>query len=179
MSDFDWASARRYYISDERHSYEDVSSKFGMSEVAIRAYQDRNGESWPQMRKDTIRKVSEKLPEKLGENIAEMNARHIKLGRMMEAKGARSMTDREEVDSNGNVILKEGIGPKNQRDATALIVAGVTLQRRAAGADRPDVIAKTSLDNIVIVPPTWFRDYGEENQPKDSGEQPLLPQQPA
>lgn len=166
MSDLDWAAARRYYISDERHSYEDVSTKFGMSVSAIQAHQRDNGEDWPKLRDETNKKVIEKLPEKLGEKIAEINARHAGYGKALQSMALEAARDREEVDSNGNVILKIGLRPEHFRDVRETLVAGINIERKALGLDKPEVNVQANINNIRYIPPFWYRspaDRREEN----------------
>lgn len=91
MAKIDWAAARAFYMEDESTSYNDVSAKFGVSVAAIKDYQKRMGENWPELRVKTGQKVAEKLPEKVADKKAEEISRELAIANILESKGLEAI----------------------------------------------------------------------------------------
>lgn len=122
MSKFDWKAAKSRYISSESVTYLDLSEKFGMSVAAIKAYQKRHGENWPRLRRQAIQNVSNRLPEVMGETLAQIQARHVKVGKLLQEKGLEAIqTGKAEI--------------RLARDARDFLVDGIAIERRTLGMD--------------------------------------------
>lgn len=115
---YDWLKIKSYYISREDISYADLTTKFGVSETAIKEHQKTLSENWPEIRKIVAAKVSQRLPEKLGENIADVTARHAKIGRAMQQKGLEALQS-VSIEPKETFMVKEYLkdGVKIEREA--------------------------------------------------------------
>lgn len=115
-----WSKAVADYLKDETLSYEDIANRYGVSKRAVvkRAVQDR----WQELRKETALQVHQKLPEKLGESIADVKARHAKEGKLFQGKGLEA--------------VNSGKTPTNFYQALMGIVTGIRLERQALGLDK-------------------------------------------
>lgn len=116
MAKISWSKALIDYISDETSSYASIAQKYGVSVQAVKKRASK--EKWQNLRTNTIQKVDQKLPEKLGEEIAIVNAKHAKIGRMLTRKGMRA-------------INQHKLTPKNFDEAKESIKDGVRIEREA------------------------------------------------
>jgi len=122
MHHFDWQKAKTKYLSCEQLSYKDIADEFGMSITAIKAYQKNQCENWQQLRKETVRNVAQRLPNMLGEELAQIQARHARIGKLLQDKGLEAI-------ESGQVAIKYA------RDAREFLVDGVAMERKAVGLD--------------------------------------------
>jgi len=115
-----WSNALFDYVNDETSSYASIASKYG---VSIQSVKNRAAkEDWQDLRRKTIQKVNQLLPEKVGESIAEVNARHARLGKYLQKIGL------EAIESNC-------LTPKNWNEAKQALVGGFDLEAKALGLD--------------------------------------------
>ena len=116
MAKISWSKALIDYISDETTSYASIAAKYGVSVQAVK--KRAGGEKWQALRTNTIQKVDQKLPEKLGEEIAQVNAKHAKIGRMLTKKGIKAINQHKLVPRNfdeAKESIKDGV--RIERDA--------------------------------------------------------------
>lgn len=113
-----WEKALVDYISDDTVSYASIAKKYGVSKQAVVEHASREG--WQDLREETRKKVIQKLPEKIGENISDVNARHQKIGLKLQDIGLEAL---------------DKFKPMNFREARDTIVLGVTLERKILGLD--------------------------------------------
>ena len=116
MAKISWSKALIDYLSDETSSYVSIAQKYGVSLQAVKKRASK--EKWQNLRINTIQKVDQKLPEKLGEEIAQVNAKHARIGRMLTKKGIKA-------------ISKHKMVPKNFDGAKESIKDGVRIEREA------------------------------------------------
>jgi hypothetical protein len=105
MSKFNWQAIKTYFITHEDASYKDLSDKYHVSTTAIKHYQKRHHENWHELREKTIQNVSQKLPEKLGEKMTEINASHIKIGKLLQQQGLLAIA-RSEVKITSSCVCQ-------------------------------------------------------------------------
>ncbi len=116
MAKISWSKALIDYISDETASYASIAAKYGVSVQAVKKRASK--EKWQNLRTNTIQKVDQKLPEKLGEEIAQVNAKHAKIGRMLTKKGIKA-------------IKEHKLAPKKFDEAKESIKDGIRIEREA------------------------------------------------
>ncbi len=116
MAKINWSKALIDYISDETSSYASIAQKYSISVQAVkkRASKDK----WQALRTNTILKVDQKLPEKVGEEIAKVNAKHAQIGRLLTDKGIKA-------------IEESKLSPKNFDEAKDSIKDGIRIERDA------------------------------------------------
>lgn len=137
MAKISWSKALIEYISNETSSYASIARKYGVSLQAVK--QRASKEKWQNLRTTTIQKVDQKLPEKLGEEIAQVNAKHAKIGRMLTKKGIKA-------------INQHKFTPKNFDEAKESIKDGVRIERDALNIQDRDQPPVAIQINFVGVP---------------------------
>ena len=137
-----WDEARDYYLTDKKVTYLDVSKKYGVSHVAVRAHGKRKG--WVEQKEKMHTMVAAEINQKVAQQLAEMAGSatllHAELGgrfihivnKALDAKDAR-----------GNYKIKV----ESMKDARELALAGAMLQRQALGLDK----VQQSQNNVVIM----------------------------
>lgn len=116
MAKIGWSKALIDYISDETSSYASIAEKYGVSVQAVKKRAAK--EKWKDLRTNTIQKVDQRLPEKLGEEIAQVNAKHARIGRMLTKKGIKA-------------INRHKLAPENFNEAKESIKDGIRIEREA------------------------------------------------
>lgn len=129
MAKIDWIPAKRYYISDEKVSYADVAHKFGVSKTAVKERAKK--ENWQKLRKTTLLRVDQKLPEKLSESLAKIQARQAWIGKLLQQKGLEVLLETE---------------PRNFKEAVQSVQAGIQIEREALKMNTP---AETNVKQII------------------------------
>lgn len=125
MSKISWSQALADYLKDETTSYAYIAQKYGVSKRSVtkRAVQ----EGWQGLKQRTSLKVHQKLPEKLGESIAEVNAKHAQIGKWLQGIALRAMRSK----ADGGDELK----PQNINDARLLYLTGFHVERKSLGLE--------------------------------------------
>ena len=116
MAKISWSKALIDYLSDETSSYSSIAKKYGVSVQAVK--KRAANERWQDLRSKTIQKVDQKLPEKLGEEIAQVNVKHAGIGRTLTNKGIKAMEEHK-------------LAPKNFDEAKESIKDGIKIEREA------------------------------------------------
>lgn len=137
MAKITWSQALIDYISDETVSYSSIAQKYGVSVQAVKKRASK--EKWQYLRTNTIQEVDQKLPEKLGEEIAEVNAKHAKIGRLLTDKGIKA-------------IEESKLSPKNFDEAKDSIKDGIRIEREALNIQDKQQSAVAIQINFVGVP---------------------------
>lgn len=92
MSKINWSKALADYLKDETQSYASIARKHG---VSLQAVKKRAGkEKWQILRQESIQKANQELPELVGENIADINARQARFGKLLQAIAIREMKEK-------------------------------------------------------------------------------------
>lgn len=119
MAKISWSQALADYLKDETASYAVIAEKHGVSKQAVvkRAVK----ENWQELRKRTLLEVDQKLPDKISETVAEIRSRHASYGRMLLQKGLQA--------------IQKDVAPDSFRDALALIVNGVKIEKDSLRLD--------------------------------------------
>lgn len=112
----DWLKAKTEYVSDPTLSLKDIAKKYGVSETVTEERASK--EKWVELRRTTLEKAGERLGEKLPETIAEINARHARMGRTLQGKGLK-------------VIMSKD--PETFDDARLSVMSGIRIEREALG----------------------------------------------
>lgn len=122
MSKINWVKARADYIKDSTQTYALLAKKYGVSvdHLTHRAVE----EGWTEERRKTTEKAQQKLPEKISESLAQVNARQAGLGKILQHVSAESLK-----------MYK----PQSFEDARLGILTGVTIERKALGLDLDEV----------------------------------------
>lgn len=79
----DWIEAQIYYLADNTRSYKDVAQKFGVSSTAVE--QRAAKEHWVELRNSLGEKTIQKVEAELVDRKAEINERHSRHYRNMQA----------------------------------------------------------------------------------------------
>ncbi|MEK7577675.1 MAG: hypothetical protein AAB492_03625 [Patescibacteria group bacterium] len=114
MSKINWSKALVDYLKDETQSYASVARKHGVSLQAVKKRASR--EEWQGLRQKSIQKVNQELPELIGESMADINARHVQIGRALQAVALK-------------VIKEKNLEPENFMQAVRSIAEGVKIER--------------------------------------------------
>ena len=93
MAKINWSAALSDYLKDETTSYASISREHGVSLQAVKKRASKEG--WVDLRQKSIQKVNQKLPELVGESIADMNARHVRFGKLLQASALREIKERD------------------------------------------------------------------------------------
>lgn len=120
MAKINWLKALSDYLADETYSYASIAQKYGVSLQAVKKRASKK--RWAILRRETILKVDQKLSEKIGNELVQVNLEHAKIGQQLQKQGM------DFINSNKSKI-------KNGRQAISLVKAGVEIERRALGAD--------------------------------------------
>lgn len=116
-----WVRALVDYIYDVTASYASIASKYGVSLQAVKKRASRDG--WQELRRKTIQKVNQGLPEKVGETLAEVNARHAQIGIELQKMAA-------------DAIESGRVQPRTFNEARQMLVDGVKIERDALNLDQ-------------------------------------------
>src|SRR3989344_5262373 len=94
MAKISWSQALADYLKDETASYASIADKYGVSKRSVtkRAVQ----EGWQDLKQKTSLEVTQRLPEIVGESIAEVNTKHAKIGKLLQGLALKAM--RPKVD---------------------------------------------------------------------------------
>lgn len=133
MSRTNWHKVLTDYISDETVSYQKIADKYGVSKRAV--VKQAKKANWQLMRQQTALKVHQKLPEKVGEELAETVVRHVKYAQLLQGIAVKTLVDQK--DETGRVI-KPGLKPTTFEQARLGLFTGVTIERKALNIDEKD-----------------------------------------
>lgn len=122
MSKINWSEALADYLKDETESYASIASKYGVSLQAVKKKAGKEG--WQDFRRRSIQKVNQELPEMVGKSAAEINARQARLGKLLQYVALKAIKERN-------------LKPDSLDQAVRSVVAGINLERKAAGLDKP------------------------------------------
>ena len=147
MSKINWALALQDYVMDETMSYAKIAEKHGVSTTAV---EERGAEeNWPQIREDTLAKVRQNLPEKIGENLLEISKQHNQLAKLLIQQALKAI---EEKNKDGTQKIK----PRSFRDVREAIVDGVKIQRQTLGMDEKEKQNINIMNHVEILPSSWY-----------------------
>jgi len=121
MAKINWQLALSNYLEDETSSYTSIAQKYGVSLQAVKKRASKEG--WVNLRIETIQKVDQKLSEKVSNELANVNFRHIKVSRKLQDEGI-------EFIRNNKLKLK------NFNQAVNLLKKGIEIERKALGMDK-------------------------------------------
>ena len=131
-----WHKALTDYISDESLSYDDISKKYNVSIDAVKRIAVK--EEWVKLRSETKQKIIQKLPEKTGDKIAEVNARHANFAKILQGISIRAITSKEKGK-------EPEFKPSSFEDARLGLLTGVNIERNAM-----QIKDETAVTNIQI-----------------------------
>lgn len=138
MAKISWSKALIDYLSDETASYSSIAQKYGISVQAVKKRASK--ERWQDLKVKTIQKVDQKLPEKIGEEIAQVNAKHAYIGRTLTDKGIKAMEEHK-------------LAPRNFDEAKESIKDGIKIEREALNIQdkqMPSVAIQINFTNPQI-----------------------------
>ena len=129
MSKINWSQALVDYLTDETVSYNSLATKYGVSKRAIvnHAKQD----NWQDLRTTTSLKVHQKLPEVIGNSLAEVSIKQVDVANKLIKSGLDAIT--------------EGRTPKTPQDARLFIVSGIDIERKAMRMDEQPVNSQNTM----------------------------------
>ena len=124
MAKINWSKARADYLKDKSQTFNTISQKYGVNVKSVERVALK--EKWFKKRGEVEEKTREKEVEKIAESISEINARHVKSGRILENEGLRA-------------IVSGGMKPTSYKDARLSVLTGVSIQRKALGLTKKEV----------------------------------------
>lgn len=133
MPKIDWKKARLDYITDESMSYAKLAKKYHLNESTITRHSQKNG--WIDLRKATMQKANELLPEKAGQQIADFQAEKLKIGKWMVGIGVKGLQDNP---------------PTKAKEAKEIVKTGYKLATEAMGLDKPNVEFNLNQQNNYL-----------------------------
>lgn len=134
MSKVNWIQLKKDYISDETTSHESLSQRYGVSTHVIAERASK--EKWVELRKETLAKAHEKLLEKTSENIANFQAKKLRVGQFMVDKGVKTLSEKD---------------PRNAREAKEVIEIGYKIATEAMELDKPQNNVNVQVNVIPIL----------------------------
>lgn len=128
-SSVNWIQAKELYLTDSRYSYLEIAEIFGVSKASIQKRGTK--EKWPEQRKAYFDAALTKKLSKLSVDIdiAEVNARHIKDYRMMQAMASRIFIKAWEEYNEGK-LKKAALTLKRASDT---MIIGIKGERKVLG----------------------------------------------
>jgi len=128
-SSVNWVQAKELYLKDSRYSYFEIAEIFGVSKASIQKRGTR--EKWPEQRKAYLSAtLSKKLSMlSIDVDIAEVNTRHIKDFRMMQAMASRIFIKAWEEYNEGK-LKKAALTLKRASDT---MIIGIKGERKVLG----------------------------------------------
>ncbi len=120
MSKIVWSKALADYLRNETQSYASIAAKYGVSLQAVKKRAAKEG--WLNLRQKSLLKVNQELPKMIGENIVEVNARHIRLARSLQEIALKAI---EYGESQPTTALQ----------ALQSVKIGIEIERKALGMD--------------------------------------------
>ena len=133
MAKIDWLKAKNDYISSETISLHDIAIKYGVSHTVTKERASK--EKWLKIRKDLLQKVDLRLTEKTVETIADINARHIRNSKTLQARGMAIINDDKKMKKINPDIARK------------FFETGVKIERKAAGLDT----GQASTINVAVM----------------------------
>ncbi len=130
-----WTEAKLEYISDETVSYREIASKYGVNQATVAKRGKRD--DWATLRRQLQAEGKQKTIEKVGDSIAEVNARHIESARLLQETGI-------------NPIKNKSFKPRSFDQALRSFDKGVEIERKALGMDKPTASPGPSQPNTII-----------------------------
>ncbi len=111
-----WSKALGDYLKDETQSYFLIASKYSVSLQAVKKRAGREG--WQDLRQKSIQKVNQELPRLIGEDLARISARQVRVGEVLQSLGLK-------------VIIEKRLEPKSFNEAVNTIKDGAKIERDA------------------------------------------------
>jgi len=121
MVKISWSKALSDYLKDETQSYASIASSYGVSLQAVKKKAGK--EKWQGLRQKSIQKVNQRLPELIGESVADINANHAQLGKLLQYVALEAMKE-------------NNFKPENLVQALQSIKVGVEIERKALDMDK-------------------------------------------
>jgi|JI10StandDraft_1071094.scaffolds.fasta_scaffold54536_7 hypothetical protein len=138
-SSVNWVQAKELYLKDSRYSYFEIAEIFGVSKASIQKRGTK--EKWPEQRKAySNATLSKKLSMlSIDVDIAEVNTRHIKDFRMMQAMASRIFIKAWEEYNEGK-LKKAALTLKRASDT---MIIGIKGERKVLGL--PSVLRHSAM----------------------------------
>ncbi len=150
MAKINWSKALADYLKDGAASYTSIASKYAVSLQAVKKRASK--ENWQDLRRKSIQKVNQELPEKIGGRIAEANARQAKIGKWLQWQGIKAIAEKQ-------------LEPKNFTQARDSIKEGIKIESEALeSASQREPIGIFNREDI----------YWEDDDPAEKQKQKAL-----
>ena len=150
MAKINWTILKNEYITDETTSLEGLAVKYGVSDTAVKEKSVK--ESWGELRKQSIQKVSEKLAEKTTETIASFQADKLKAGKYMVGVGLTGIQTHQ---------------PRNARESKEVVETGYKIATEAMGLDKANAVTVLNQTNNFVSFTQAVKEF--EQKLKDEG----------
>jgi len=135
MAKINWSEARAKYISDETISYNDIAKEYGVVYKTVAVWAKK--QNWIKLRKESALNGNQKVIEKVGDSIAEVNARHIRTGKLFQEAGI-------------NPVKNKRFKPRSFDQALRSVDKGIEMERKALGIDKPATPLGPTQPNTII-----------------------------
>lgn len=127
MAKINWLILKNEYITDPTTSLEKLAIKYGVSDTAVK--EKSANESWAELRKQSLQKISDKLTEKTTDTIASFQADKLKAGKYMIGVGLTGIKTH---------------APRNARESREIIDSGYKIATEAMGLNDPKVLIQNN-----------------------------------
>jgi len=127
----DWQKIRTDYTTNAQETLLSLAGKYNVHVDTLKKRAAK--EDWTRLRQETAQLIHQKTTEKVTDQIAEVNARHVNYGKMLQGIAGKSLID--EKDENGQVT-REGLKPSNFEQARLGLLAGVEIERKALDIEK-------------------------------------------
>lgn len=122
-----WLKAKMDYISNPQETYLSIAGRYRVNHQTVKKKALR--ENWTRARLNTLQMVDKKATEKVGNKIADVNARQAGIGVAIQGMAIKAM---QEKNAQGNPVIK----PKTTDDIRLLALTGVTIERKALNIEK-------------------------------------------
>lgn len=158
MAKVNWSSALADYLKDQTESYASIARKHGVSLQAVKKRAGKEG--WVDLRQKSIQKVNQELPKKIGDKIAEANARQAKIGNWLQWQGVKA-------------IAEKRLEPKNFTQARDSIKEGIKIEQEALENARQH-------EPSIFTSPEFRKEYeyDDDSEEAQKPKSPVIPSAP-
>lgn len=149
MAKIHWGEAKTKYISDETVSYRDIAREFGVNLTTVA--RKAKIENWTKLRTQLQTDSKQKAIERVGNTIADVNARHVEVALLLQKKGIETIKNKK---------------PRNFDQALRSVDKGIDIERKALGIDKPTPPTGPTQQNTLINYNVFLQKYGDK-RPND------------
>lgn len=126
LNSVNWVEAKRLYITDSRYSYRKLAETYGVSKAVIQKRATKEG--WSTQRNQFTNEIIQETLRLGKEDIAEINARHVRMLKIAQTEAYRALMAAYDPDSGCNLVAA-----KDMRRLSATLSKLVMQERKILG----------------------------------------------